>query len=37
MITVSPLNGVLSRMNSLSRAMDDVIGRADEYSNGNGQ
>jgi HSP20 family protein len=37
MITVSPLNGVLSRMNSLSRAMDDVVGRADEYSNGNGQ
>ena len=37
MITVSTLNGVLSRMNSLSRAMDDVIGRADEYSNGNGQ
>ena len=37
MITVSPFNGVLSRMNSLSRAMDDVIGRADEFSNGNGQ
>ncbi len=34
MITVSPFNGVLSRMNSLSRAMDDVIGRADESSNG---
>lgn len=37
MITVSPFNGVLSRMNSLSRAMDDVIGRTDEYSNGSGQ
>lgn len=36
MITVSPLNGVLSRMNSLSRVMDDV-GRSDEYPNGNGQ
>jgi HSP20 family protein len=37
MITVSPFNGVLSRMNSLSRAMDDVVGRTDEYSNGSGQ
>ena len=37
MITVSPLNGVLSRMSSLSRAMDDVIGRSDELANGNGQ
>jgi HSP20 family protein len=37
MITVSPINGVLSRMSSLSRAMDDVIGRSDEYANGNGQ
>jgi HSP20 family protein len=30
MTTVSPLNGVLSRMATLSRAMDDVIGRTDE-------
>lgn len=30
MLTVTPLNGVLSRMATLSRAMDDV------YSNGNG-
>ena len=37
MITVSPINGVLSRMSSLSRAMDDVTGRSDEYANGNGQ
>jgi HSP20 family protein len=37
MITVSPLNGVLTRMSSLSRSIDDVIGRGDEYSNGNGQ
>ena len=37
MITVSPFNGVLGRMSSLSRAMDDVIGRADESSNGSGQ
>ena len=37
MITVSPFNGVLSRMNSLSRTMDDVIGRADESSNGSSQ
>jgi len=34
MITVSPLNGVLSRMSSLTRAMDDVVGRAEEYTNG---
>ena len=33
MITVSPLNGVLSRMATLSRAMDDVIGRTDENLN----
>lgn len=32
MVTVTPLNGVLSRMATLSRAMDDVIGRADELS-----
>ena len=30
MITVSPLNGVLGRMATLSRAMDDVIGRNDD-------
>ena len=34
MHTVSPLNGVLSRMATLSRAMDDVIGRTDESLNG---
>lgn len=34
MITVSPLNGVLTRMATLSRAMDDVIGRTDESLNG---
>ena len=33
MITISPLNGVLSRMATLSRAMDDVIGRTDENLN----
>ena len=33
MITVSPLNGVLGRMATLSRAMDDVIGRTDESLN----
>jgi HSP20 family protein len=32
MITVSPLNGVFSRMTSLSRAMDDAIGRTDEVN-----
>jgi HSP20 family protein len=35
MVTVSPLNNVLGRMVSLSRAMDDVMSRADE--NGAGQ
>ena len=34
MITVSPLNGVLTRMATLSRAMDDVIGRTDESLSG---
>ena len=34
MITVTPLNGVLSRMATLTRAMDDVIGRNDELQNG---
>lgn len=37
MITVSPLNGVLSRMATLTRAMDDVTGHADQFTNGNGQ
>jgi HSP20 family protein len=30
MLTVSPLNGVLSRMATLNRAMEEVIGRSDE-------
>jgi HSP20 family protein len=34
MLTVSPLNGVFTRMASLNRAMDDVIGRADESLGG---
>ena len=34
MITVTPLNGVLSRMATLTRAMDDVAGRTDELTNG---
>lgn len=34
MLTVSPLNGVFTRMASLNRAMDDVIGRADESFGG---
>ena len=34
MITVSPLNGVLTRMATFSRAMDDVIGRTDESFSG---
>lgn len=37
MITVTPLNGVLSRMATLSRAMDDVVGRADEFPGDTGQ
>ena len=32
MLTVSPLNGVLSRMATLNRAMDEVIDRDDSYS-----
>jgi len=36
MITVSPLNGVLSRMATLNRAMEEVVGRADEPTNGSG-
>jgi HSP20 family protein len=35
MITVSPLNGVLSRMATLNRAMEEV-GRAEESTNGSG-
>jgi HSP20 family protein len=34
MLTVSPLNGVLTRMASINRAMEDVIGRADESAFG---
>jgi len=34
MTTISPLNGVLSRMATLSRAMDDVIGQTNESLNG---
>jgi HSP20 family protein len=30
MFTVTPLNGVLSRMATLNRAMEDVVGRTDE-------
>jgi HSP20 family protein len=36
MLTVSPLNGVLSRMVSLNRAMEDVVGRNDETAFGYG-
>ena len=33
MLTVTPLNGVFSRMTTLNRAMDEVLGRAaDSYS-----
>ena len=34
MTTISPLNGVLSRMATLSRAMDDVIGQTNESLSG---
>lgn len=34
MLTVSPLNGVLSRMATLNRAMEEVNGRTDETSYG---
>ena len=34
MTTISPLNGVLGRMATLSRAMDDVIGQTNESLNG---
>lgn len=37
MVTVSPLNNVLGRMVSLSRAMDEVIARNDENGSGAGQ
>ena len=30
MLTVSPLNGVFSRMATLNRAMEDVVGRAED-------
>ena len=30
MLTVSPLNGVLSRMATLNRAMEEVVSRGDE-------
>ena len=30
MLTVSPLNGVFSRMATLNRAMEEVVGRADD-------
>ena len=32
MLTVTPLNGVFSRMATLNRAMEEVIGRSDESS-----
>ena len=34
MLTLSPLNGVMTRMVSLNRAMDDVSRRADESFGG---
>ena len=34
MLTVTPLNGVFSRMANLNRAIDEVIGRADESNYG---
>ena len=34
MLTVSPLNGVFSRMATLNRAMEEVIGRAEDSSLG---
>ena len=34
MLTVSPLNGVFSRMATLNRAMEEVIGRADDSALG---
>jgi HSP20 family protein len=34
MLTVSPLNGVLSRMATLNRAMEEVTGRSDESNYG---
>ena len=37
MITVSPLNGVLSRMATISRAMDEAIGHADDSLSSSGQ
>ena len=32
MLTVTPLNGVFGRMATLNRAMDEELGRSDEYS-----
>lgn len=37
MFTVSPLNGVLSRMATINRAMEEVVGRNDETAFGYGQ
>lgn len=37
MLTVSPLNGVLSRMATLNRAMEEVVGRSDDSAFGYGQ
>ena len=34
MLTVTPLNGVFSRMATLNRAMEEVIGRSDESNYG---
>ena len=34
MLTVSPLNGVFSRMATLNRAMEDVVGRAEDSALG---
>lgn len=32
MLTVTPLNGVFGRMATLNRAMEEELGRSDEYS-----
>lgn len=36
MVTLSPLNSVFNRMVTLSRAMDDVMGRTDDAPGGTG-
>jgi HSP20 family protein len=36
MLTVSPLNGVFGRIATLNRAMEEVVGRADESNAGVG-